>query len=153
MAIAEMKRSAREQRVLSKSPEASIRLGISLANDLKAADVVAFFGEMGSGKTTLIRGVCRGLGSKDVVSSPTFTLINEYTGRLPIYHFDFYRIENRDEVWELGCEEYFCGDGICLIEWAEVVEDILPANRIEIYLKNLFAEGKENSREIRIVRP
>ena len=153
MKATEEKLSSKAQRVLSKSAEASVELGMALGQGLRPGDVVAFFGEIGSGKTTVIRGVCRGLGSEDIVSSPTFTLINEYSARVPIYHFDFYRIETRDEIWQLGCEEYFYGDGICLIEWAEIVEDILPPERIEIHLNSLYAEGKENTREMRIFRP
>jgi tRNA threonylcarbamoyladenosine biosynthesis protein TsaE len=121
---------------------------MELARELRPGSVVALFGELGSGKTTLIAGVCRGLGVSGDVTSPTFTLIHEYAGNVPVYHFDFYRIEHPAEIWQLGWEEYVYGAGVCLIEWADRVADFLPKKRIEIYLKNRFHEGKENDREI-----
>lgn len=91
--------------------------------------IVCFYGVMGAGKTTLIKALCRQMGVADNVSSPTFALVNEYRdgGNSPVYHFDFYRINKIDEVFDFGYEEYFYGDGgICLIEWPELIENILP---------------------------
>lgn len=141
-----------DQLIISNGSKETERTGYKLAHELKSGDVVALFGELGSGKTTLIRGVCKGLDVEADITSPTFTLIHEYSGRCPIYHFDFYRIENSQEIWQLGCNDYFYGDGICLIEWADRIPDLLPGNRIEVYLKNRFEEGLQHSREIKIVR-
>lgn len=95
---------------------------------LEGRNVVAFFGEMGAGKTTLIREICAQLGSEDVVTSPTFALVNRYdTGEArPIYHFDFYRIERPEEALDMGYEEYFYSEGLCLVEWSEKIEALLP---------------------------
>lgn len=103
---------------------------------LDGRNVVAFFGTMGAGKTTLIREICEQLGSEDVVTSPTFALVNRYNsanGR-PIFHFDFYRIEHPEEAFDMGYEEYFYSDGLCLVEWSERIEELLPDDvmRVEI---------------------
>lgn len=103
---------------------------------LDGRNVVAFFGAMGAGKTTLIKEICAKLGSEDVVTSPTFALVNRYEaaeGR-PIYHFDFYRIERPEEAFDMGYEEYFYSDGLCLVEWSEKIEELLPDDvmRVEI---------------------
>lgn len=95
---------------------------------LDRRNVVAFFGPMGAGKTTLIREICAQLGSTDTVTSPTFALINRYDAAdgSPIFHFDFYRIERPEEAFDLGYEEYFYSDGLCLVEWPERVVELLP---------------------------
>ncbi len=95
---------------------------------LDRRNVVAFFGPMGAGKTTLIREICAQLGSTDTVTSPTFALINRYDTAEgnPIFHFDFYRIERPEEAFDMGYEEYFYSDGLCLVEWPEKVEELLP---------------------------
>jgi len=129
--------------------DATLEMGRCFAKTLQAGDVVAFFGGLGSGKTTLIKGVCAGLNSTHLVSSPTFTLIHEYSGRVPIYHFDFYRIASVTDALSLDLTQYFDGDGICLMEWSERILDLLPAHRIEVYLQNLFEEGQCGRRKIR----
>ena len=139
--------------VLSKDEQETITLGQELAALLRPGDVVALFGELGSGKTTFVRGVCLGLECQDDPSSPTFTLINEYAGKFAIYHFDFYRIRTSDEARELGCHELFSGSGVCLVEWPERVVDLLPATRFEVHFSHLFPAGKENEREVRILKP
>ena len=96
--------------------------------------MLIFKGDLGAGKTTCIKGVCAGLGVTQPVTSPTFTLINEYQGRLPVYHFDFYRIRSEIETLDLGLQEYFEGDGVCLIEWPEVIVDKLPTKRYEFHM-------------------
>ena len=95
---------------------------------LDRRNVVALFGPMGAGKTTLIREICAQLGSTDTVTSPTFALINRYDTAegAPIFHFDFYRIERPEEAFDMGYEEYFYSDGLCLVEWPEKVEELLP---------------------------
>ncbi|MCG8606999.1 tRNA (adenosine(37)-N6)-threonylcarbamoyltransferase complex ATPase subunit type 1 TsaE [bacterium] len=134
------------------SPVETERVAEEFARSLKTGDVAALNGELGTGKTTFIRGVCRGLQVSAQVTSPTFTLIHEYQGSIPVYHFDFYRITNPIEIVQLGCDEYFCGDGICLIEWAERVSNYLPENRFEVHLKHRFGQRIKNSREILIRR-
>jgi len=146
-----IKRNAGEKLLLSNSAEETEQFGHKLAQQLKPGDVLAFFGDLGSGKTTLIKGICKGLEVEADITSPTFTIIHEYSGRLPVYHFDFYRITNSHEVWALGGDEYFYGEGVCLIEWADKIQDFLPESRIEIHLSNCF-EGLQNSREIKVTR-
>ena len=90
--------------------------------------VFAFYGKMGAGKTTFIKAICEELGVNDVITSPTFAIVNEYTADndAPIYHFDFYRIKKLEEVYDMGYEDYFYGGNLCLLEWPELIEDILP---------------------------
>lgn len=138
--------------ITSNSPKETIEFGRQFAESLAPGAVVALFGEMGSGKTTFVNGICEGLKIEGSVSSPTFTLINEYYGVLPVYHFDFYRIANAADASEMGCEDYFYGDGICLIEWPENVATIIPQKKIEVRFKNYFEQGLDTKREIQIIR-
>lgn len=103
------------------------------------AHVFAFYGKMGAGKTTFVKAICEELGVQDVITSPTFAIINEYeassTGQyegIPIYHFDFYRIKKQEEVYDIGFEDYVESGSICLMEWPELIEDILPADTVKI---------------------
>ena len=124
------------------------RLGEDLSLSLAAGDVVACYGDLGSGKTRFIQGVCRGLGVREHVASPTFTIVNEYAAlRGPVFHFDFYRIRTTAEILDIGFEEYLAGSGICLIEWAEKAEELLPPRRVEVRLE-LGAD--ENTRMVAI---
>jgi tRNA threonylcarbamoyladenosine biosynthesis protein TsaE len=112
---------------ISRSAEDTVAHGQALAASLRAGDVLALTGELGAGKTQFVKGVAAGLGADVVVTSPTFTLIHEYAGgRLPIYHFDFYRLEDEDEALKIGLDEYIDGDGVCLIEWADKFPTLLP---------------------------
>ena len=97
--------------------------------------VFAFYGKMGAGKTTFIKAICEELGVEDVVTSPTFAIVNEYEGECPIYHFDFYRIKKLEEVYDMGYEDYFYGDGLCFIEWPEMMEELLPEGTIKVQIK------------------
>ena len=106
---------------------------------LKAAGnhrIFAFYGAMGSGKTTIIKSLCKTLGAIDVATSPTFTIVNEYKTKegASIYHFDFYRIKKIEEVFDFGVEEYFAGESYCFLEWAELAEDALPSNIVKIQI-------------------
>jgi tRNA threonylcarbamoyladenosine biosynthesis protein TsaE len=99
---------------------------------LDSGDVVCLYGDLGAGKTIFAQGVARGLGIEDTVTSPTFTLINEYQGRLPFYHMDVFRLCSPLEMEDLGYEEYFFGSGVTLVEWADIVHQILPQDRLDI---------------------
>ena len=107
--------------------------------------VLLFFGEMGVGKTTLIKEICKQLNVKDTISSPTFSLVNEYRTNKNevVYHFDFYRIENEEEAYDMGIEDYFESDNWCLIEWPENVENLLPLKIVEIHL-SMLENGQRN---------
>lgn len=120
------------------SPTETLEVGRRLAGRLKPGQVVALYGDLGSGKTHLAKGICAGLGlDPERVTSPTFALINEYVGKKwTVYHFDTYRLKSLDEFLALGYEEYFEGDGVCLIEWPDVVESVLPDDAIRIRLSH-----------------
>ena len=139
-------------KVITHSEKETLQFGREYAASLQSGDVIALIGDLGSGKTCLIRGICQGLDVKEEVTSPTFVLINEYLGRCPVYHFDFYRLEKPQEVLNLGIDDYLTDDSICLIEWADRALSILPKRRIEIRLASLFDRGKEFDREIDVVR-
>lgn len=94
--------------------------------------VFAFYGSMGAGKTTFIKAVCEQLGVQDVITSPTFAIVNEYTADAPIYHFDFYRIKKLEEVYDMGYEDYFYSGSLCLIEWPELIEELLPDDAVKV---------------------
>ena len=113
---------------ISQSVAETVAYGGRRAQSLHSGDVLALAGDLGAGKTQFVKGLVAGLGSDDEVTSPTFTLIHEYTrGRLPVYHLDFYRLNHRDELRQLGLEDYFNGEGVCVIEWADRFPEILPA--------------------------
>jgi tRNA threonylcarbamoyladenosine biosynthesis protein TsaE len=139
----------------TKSPEETIALATSFASTLCRNDIVALVGELGSGKTQFVKGVCSYFKVHNLVSSPTFVMLHRYDGidnrgeELLIYHFDLYKIKTMTEVLELGYEEFFQGNGICLIEWAEMLGDMMPQNHIDI---RLSIGSKETDRTIEIVR-
>ena len=121
---------------ISSSAAETQAIGTQLANDLGAGCVLALKGELGSGKTTFTKGLVTGLGSSTAASSPTFTIVHEYQGgRLPIYHFDFFRLENRGSTDRLGLDDYFFGDGVCVIEWPDRFPDLVPAHARWIFFE------------------
>jgi len=130
------------------SVEETIAIGTRLAKSLKKGACIALIGDLGSGKTVLTKGIAEGLGVKDprYVNSPTFVIIKEYKGRLPLYHFDLYRLDKSTILDAEGYEEYFYGNGVTVIEWADKIGPLLPKKRIEVRLK---AAG-ENRRKIEI---
>lgn len=133
---------------ITKSPEETREIGKSFAAQLKGGDVVTLTGNLGSGKTQFVIGVCEGLNARGHVASPTFTFINEYeTDFGKIAHMDLYRINKRTEVSELGVGEYFNENCVCLIEWPEMVMDLLPE---KYYRMNISYGEKENERQIEI---
>ena len=123
----------------SQSEEETFLIGVKLGQEAKAGDVYTLIGDLGVGKTVFTKGIGSGLGIIEDISSPTFTIIQQYDeGRIPLYHFDVYRIGDVEEMFELGYEDYFYGNGLTLIEWANLIEEILPARRKEITIeKNL----------------
>lgn len=135
--------------VKTRSPMETRRLGKELARDLKPGDVVGLFGELGSGKTTFVKGVAAGLGVVSVVRSPSFVLVTPYPGRVPLYHIDLYRISDLKELDSLGIEEYLYSDGICMVEWAERAGPYLPSSLIRVEFK---IEG-DRERLIRVIAP
>lgn len=107
--------------------------GIRLGEEAMPGQVIALTGDLGAGKTTLTKAIARGLGVSEMITSPTFTIVKEYrSGRLPLFHFDVYRIGDIDEMYELGYEEYFYGDGLCVIEWADLIEELIPEDALRI---------------------
>jgi tRNA threonylcarbamoyladenosine biosynthesis protein TsaE len=110
----------------SHSPEQTQLLGSYLGKLAQRADVFLLVGELGTGKTCLVQGIARGLGVKEYAFSPSFVILREYHGRLPLYHMDFYRLDHIEEIADLGLEEYFCGDGVCVVEWAEKGLQVIP---------------------------
>lgn len=114
----------------------------NLAQRAQPGDIYLLEGELGVGKTVYAKGFAKGLGIEEPITSPTFTIIQEYTeGRLPLYHFDVYRIADEEEMYELGYEGYFFGDGVCLIEWASLIAGLLPENCKKIVIEKDLAQG------------
>lgn len=112
------------------------KFGIELAGKLKPGDIIALIGDLGTGKTTLTKSIAEGLGITRMITSPTFTIVQEYTeGRLPLYHFDVYRINDLEEMYELGYEEYFFGQGVCVVEWADQITELIPEDSIFIRIE------------------
>ena len=121
--------------ISTKNPEETKKLGKEVGKLAKPGDLLAFYGELGVGKTCFIQGISRELEVQDYVTSPSFTIINEYHGKIPIYHFDLFRLNNAEEILELGYEEYFYGEGLTVIEWAEKIEQLLPKEYLKIDIK------------------
>lgn len=119
-------------RYQSNSPADTEAFGERLAKCLRPGDVVAFTGALGMGKTALTRGLARGLGCRGRVTSPTFTIVNEYDGELPLFHFDLYRLENADELYGVGWDDYLARGGVCAVEWSERAAGALPEGAITV---------------------
>jgi len=133
---------------ITKTRDETIKLGERLARTLKGGQVVALIGELGSGKTTLTKGIAKGLGVKNsrYVNSPSFVIIKEYRGKKALYHFDIFRLDSAEELDTIGYEEYFYGNGICVVEWANKIKKLLPKKYLEIKIKIL----KNNDRKVQI---
>lgn len=125
------------------SAEETFAIGKKLGEEAKAGAVVCLSGDLGVGKTVFTKGFAVGLGVTDTVNSPTFTIVQEYKGRLPFYHFDVYRIEEPEEMEEIGYEDYFYGDGACMIEWAELIEELIPADAVKVCIKKDLQKGTD----------
>ena len=130
---------------ISNSPAETEAIGRRLAEDIEVQSILALKGELGSGKTVFVKGLVAGLGSRADATSPTFTILHEYReGRLPVYHFDFFRLEERQSIVRLGLDDYFFGDGVSVIEWAERFPELIPQQARWI----LFEIKSENQRAI-----
>ena len=126
----------------TENPEETFSLGQKIGRAATPGQVYTLTGDLGVGKTVFTQGVASGLGITEPVNSPTFTIVQVYEeGRLPFYHFDVYRIGDIEEMEEIGYDDYFFGEGICLIEWAELIEEILPENRISITIEKDLSRG------------
>src|SRR5690625_3645954 len=129
-------------KTVTKSTAETINIARKLGELVKSGDVIALEGDLGAGKTTFTKGLAEGLGVKRVVNSPTFTIIKEYEGRIPLYHMDVYRLEFSDE--DIGFDEYFYGQGVTVVEWATFIEEFLPSKRLNISIET----ESESSRRI-----
>lgn len=132
------------QRIITHSAAETEEVGKKLAGQLAAGDVIAFFGGLGMGKTAFIRGIARGLDVIDHVSSPTFALVHEYRGKLPLYHFDMYRVSSWDDLDSTGFFDYLEAGGVCAVEWSENIEEALPENTVRIEISRGGADEGEN---------
>lgn len=129
------------------SEEETAKLGIEIGSKSKRGDIYCLIGDLGVGKTAFAKGLAKGLNIEEPITSPTFTVVNEYQGRLPLYHFDVYRIMDIDEMEEIGYEEYFYGDGVCLVEWADRIQELISDDAIWIHIKKDFNK-EDNYRKI-----
>lgn len=119
------------------SPEETEKIGEALAKSLQPGTVLAYRGDLGAGKTAFTRGLARGLGCKETVTSPTYTIVNEYLGgRLPLFHFDMYRLASSDDLWDIGWEDYLEREGVCAVEWSENVADAME-NAVTVTIEKL----------------
>ena len=122
---------------ITHSPEETERIGEALAKSLQPGTVLAYRGDLGAGKTAFTRGLARGLGCKETVTSPTYTIVNEYLGgRLPLFHFDMYRLASSDDLWDIGWEDYLDREGVCAVEWSENVADAME-NAVTVTIEKL----------------
>lgn len=126
-----------------KNEQETAEFGRKLGREATPGTIIALIGDLGTGKTTLTKSIAEGLGVTDVITSPTFNIVKEYdSGRLPLYHFDVYRIGDVEEMYELGYEEYFFGTGVCIVEWADLIEEILPEETMVIRISYGEKEGE-----------
>ena len=127
---------------LTNSPEETEKIGAALAKILQPGTVLAYRGDLGAGKTAFTRGLARGLGVGDPVTSPTYTIVNEYlSGRIPLFHFDMYRLRSSDDLWDIGWEDYLERGGVCAVEWSENVADALE-NAITVTIEKLGEDAR-----------
>lgn len=132
---------------ITNSPAETENLGAALGKLLPAGTVLAYRGDLGAGKTAFTRGLARGLGCNELVTSPTYTIVNEYLGgRLPLFHFDMYRLRSSEDLWDIGWEDYLARNGVCAVEWSEIAPGALPENTVYVTLRR--CPGAEEEREI-----
>ena len=133
---------------ITNSYEETKALGASLAQEMDGVSVVALFGTLGAGKTAFSAGVAEGFNCIQSASSPTYNIVNEYYGDRRVCHFDMYRISDSDALYEIGWEEYVTSGALCIVEWSENIEDVLPEDCVRIYISKI----DENSREIKVIK-
>lgn len=119
-------------KLVSNSPNDTERIGEEIGKNLNSKDVICLSGDLGVGKTLLVKGIAKGIDITEHITSPTFTIMNEYNGKYILYHFDVYRVNSEDDLYDIGFEEYVYGDGISIIEWAELVKEALPDDKLWI---------------------
>ena len=125
------------EKIISKGPEETMAFGKHLAKGLRGGDIICLFGDLGSGKTTLIKGIAEGLNINQAkVNSPTFVLMNIYKGRLPLFHFDLYRLEDLQGISSIGYDEFLYGDGVSVVEWADRLGEFLPEKYLRVEMKH-----------------
>lgn len=135
--------------IITHTPEETELVGKALAKTLTSGSVVALYGDLGAGKTAFVRGMARGLGSSDRVTSPTFTIVNEYSGTLELFHFDMYRLRSSDELFDIGWEDYLARGGVCVVEWSENVSDAFDGSETKVTIDKLT----ETDRKITVEAP
>lgn len=123
------------------SPEKTYEMAVDLGKKAKPNTVYCLIGDLGVGKTVFTKGFAKGLGIEEHITSPTFTIVNEYDGKLPFYHFDVYRIADPEEMYEVGFEDYINGEGVCFIEWANLIDDLIPEDAVWITIKKDLEKG------------
>ena len=121
--------------------EKTREIGEKLGKLLFPGSVICLIGDLGAGKTTMTQSLARSLDVDDYITSPTFTIVNEYEGRMPLYHFDVYRIGDPEEMYELGYEDYFFGEGVCLIEWSKLISELIPDNASTVLIEKNLEKG------------
>ena len=132
---------------ITHSPMETEQLGQKLGQTLPAGTVIAYRGDLGAGKTAFTRGLARGLGCTDIVTSPTYTIVNEYLGgRIPLFHFDMYRLASSDDLFDIGWEDYLARNGVCAVEWSERAEDLLEEDAIRVHI------GRGETDDERVIR-
>jgi len=141
-----MKRGGNMLKLKTEAPEETIELGERLGEVLNSGDIICLQGDLGAGKTYLAKGILKGLGVEREITSPTYTLVNEYQGRLPAYHIDLYRVSDYKELYDIGFEEYLYGEGVTIIEWPDKAGSLMPDNYLNIIIK-----GHDNTRTIKVI--
>ena len=131
------------------SEQDTVKLGRLIGEKLKAGDIICLNGEMGCGKTYFTKGIAKGLNIAETITSPTFTIVNEYTGRLKLYHFDVYRVNDIDEIEAIGFDEYIFSDAVSVIEWSDYIKELIPNNHLNVDIKKLPEKG-DNYRSFNI---
>ena len=137
-----MKKTQMIKNIYLNNDQETREIGFKLGKLLKPGSIVCLIGDLGAGKTTMTQSLAEALEVDDYITSPTFTIVNQYEGKMPLYHFDVYRIGCSEEMYDIGFEEYINGDGVCIIEWANIIEDILPDEYLKIEL-NYKDMGRE----------
>ena len=123
--------------IITNSEAETIQEGVTVGRKLESGMIVALYGGLGAGKTAFTRGIALGLGINARISSPTFTIVNEYDGTIPLFHFDMYRLESENELFDIGWDDYIERDGVCVVEWSEKAIGAIPPDAVKIKLENL----------------